>query len=42
VTIVLLAFSQYLLWLGYSTRRFSAVSPQSASAPPRLDTADGS
>jgi hypothetical protein len=42
VTIVLLAFSQYLLWLGYSTRRFSAGSPQDRLTRPGLGAADGS
>jgi hypothetical protein len=42
VTIVLLAFSQYLLWLGYSTRRFSGVSPRDGRTQPGLDTAQGS
>jgi hypothetical protein len=39
--IVLLAFSQYLLWLGYSTRRFSSTAPHNALTPPDLDSAEG-
>ena len=42
VALILLAFSQYLLWLGYSTRRFTASPVDRVLAPSTLGSAEGS